>query len=524
MSRPDLLNFTRSWPESVRGTLKHLREARPTKQPRCSPNQIKDLGDSMRLKHIADIPKLLKRAIQSAPKFLPDRVFARSRQEGSRRGCLPELTGSDQQSTLGKPQDHSSEVSSERADLIEALDRIAKTHEQLSRLLYELTVKDEGTGTESKEIFLPLADQALRVASQCKARITAGAALNDPCTMLELLLSAQKLDELLAELQSRLAPYSSLPQILARTRAEIEKFARKLSQEYFQGLFDDLSDYFAAKEAHLLSLINQKFGLAEKAKDTLLCPLSKSANAMLNVVNHVPGKMGRQRAGAPPSLRQRQTFLERTLKDELYAPLQHELRELVDRRSKIFNEEWEKRFSSEVSRLCLRLEPLAQFPLIRFDAGVDPSILVFWGSLGAAAAGTAGLAAGWHTLEYALANVFLPAAAVAVIFATFAMVLTCEKTREEYRERAKLAVRLVHQAVVLDLVQSGRLEEVDCVCDQNIEAIMRKWGRAVLGKLSAEDCRVLSVTATSFITALEAASKKLKNVVTVHCQEALGEL
>lgn len=138
---------------------------------------------------------------------------------------------------------------------------------------------------------------------------------------------------------------------------------------------------------------------------------------------------------------------------------------------------------------------------VSFTLGAAESTLLV--GLGGAVAATVGLAAGWHTITYALLNVFPPAAVFAVVATVAVAVFTKGKAQEQRIATIRKAVENYYRTMLTAIntepvealgnktMRTAMLEQ----SKQIVQTTMEHWTKAVLGSLSLEDnARIAAAT------------------------------
>ena len=119
----------------------------------------------------------------------------------------------------------------------------------------------------------------------------------------------------------------------------------------------------------------------------------------------------------------------------------------------------------------------------------------FMMGMSSALAATLGLAAGWHTITWALLNVFPPAAAFAVLATVIVAVFTRDKAEQQRISAVRQAVQDYYRTF-LTYMNTEELENLEgkttraAMLEQSaaiIQSTLEHWTRAVIGQLSVED-------------------------------------
>jgi hypothetical protein len=135
---------------------------------------------------------------------------------------------------------------------------------------------------------------------------------------------------------------------------------------------------------------------------------------------------------------------------------------------------------------------------IEFQYGEAEKVLAM--GLTSAVFGTVGLAMGWHTLTYAMFNVFPPIAIFAAIATVVVGVLTKDKSIEKRKKDVQEAVTryyqfFLQQLYVLplkELENKSISEYIESKSQAIVDETVREWEKRYFGKLSIEHFRQLN--------------------------------
>ena len=147
-------------------------------------------------------------------------------------------------------------------------------------------------------------------------------------------------------------------------------------------------------------------------------------------------------SGIPPSRKKREkddhpapwaaTTLESIFKEEIVDVLGEDLKQIISEEKSRFEEGWKKK----VSQNSPNIEEMTWFSRYSglsspgLSVELHPSTQVVAASIATALTGTLALAAGWHTLEYALAAVFPPAAIASLLLGGLVFFVTKDREKE----------------------------------------------------------------------------------------------
>jgi hypothetical protein len=137
---------------------------------------------------------------------------------------------------------------------------------------------------------------------------------------------------------------------------------------------------------------------------------------------------------------------------------------------------------------------------LRINVQYGDAEKVFAMGIGSAVFGTVGLAMGWHTLTYAIFNVFPPIAIFAALTTVLVGVLTKDKAVEKRKEDINEAVNRYHhfflqQLYVLklpELENKSVSEYIEHKSQTIVEETVKEWERKYLGNLKMDHFRQLN--------------------------------
>jgi len=399
-------------------------------------------------------------------------------------------------------------------DLSDRVPELTRLKEELGAILDQLVVKDEKVGSELRDLFLPLARKAADIA-ESSSGILQNANLENAGAKLQLLKLAEKLTELTENLQSRISPYLSYSDAAARRRADLEKFGRQMSTKFVQGLVDSIGEYFECKERELIDTLRKRFNLKERAKDAFIRSpgklVLKGIKKAVRIADHNFPVLGKIQDVSEPA-----TFLEQLINEKL-GTLEADLSALIEKHLHTFREEWKRKIEGGSPELSLVFSVAGNVSTPSVRPEVDVSVHAVGTGLGVSAAAVAGLAAGWHTLEYALANVFPPAAVITAAIGGVVMLVTQERDLENKIMRIKELVKQVHQEVLQRMLEARIIEAAEKACDQCIEGAMKVLESNLLGNLSLDDYTRLTTKVSHLIGITRFLSDRIKLIAL--CEE-----
>jgi len=197
------------------------------------------------------------------------------------------------------------------------------------------------------------------------------------------------------------------------------------------------------------------------------------------------------------------------------------LEAVFDEANKVYQLKWEEAVKKQSSALLISNKSYSELDVLGAPQAYNPSSAEVAGLVGVSAAviGTAGLAAGWHTLSYAMLNVFPPIAVFTVIAAAGLAMWNKGKALKEREAQIKEAVRGIHRQLLLQVdftpIKVLGNKSIRKAMRENSEKILRdisqKWRKALLSGLD-----ILS------LEALSSAAKEHSNLI-LACLSELDE-
>lgn len=157
---------------------------------------------------------------------------------------------------------------------------------------------------------------------------------------------------------------------------------------------------------------------------------------------------------------------------------------------------------------------------VGFELGKAEQFLA--AGISTAIVGTIGLAAGWHTLTYAMIHVFPPIAIFAILGTVVVGILTKEKALENRKKQIQEAVKQYHRHFLL-LIEVEKLKELnnktlrEAMIEQSkniIQETVKQWGQAISGKLTIEHYRLLISAFTKHLILIDDCLQEIEKATT----------
>ena len=379
---------------------------------------------------------------------------------------------------------------------------------ELKDLIKELVVKDSENGRViGKSIF-----NTLKPISVAYSKILENKEIQMQFA-LELHSLKEAIDTSSLKIQSIVSPYISYSETIALRKADLESFARNTGQEFMDHLLDGISSYFDEKRDVLFERIEQELNSKERLKDTLK-PFGKIAKKGFD-------KIGFKTKSRPWN----QLFIEKILEDELSEQkLKANLKKIVDNAKASFESKWKKKAEKDppdlrMMRILALNASTANASGIGFNMEVATPVLAT--GIGAALAGTFGLAAGWHTINYALINVFPPAAIIALLLTAVTFKFTGKHAQKSRKESVEKVIQQYYAHVLGNLYKQGinefggltmpqQLHKISSDC---IDTVLKHWEKQISGNLDVSDYRLLARSISDQLEKMNVAKKLIQQEI-----------
>ena len=252
------------------------------------------------------------------------------------------------------------------------------------------------------------------------------------------------------ELKAHGSAYLRYSEMMANYEAGLLRFCSVAVNDFFEQLFDALSEYFSTKRAVICDEIEERFkwysGLADTGKKGVGTILNLGAKGVRKGLEGAYKWTGGKVAESTDEVKvlDDSTLLEEVFKKHLSPQtIQQDIGAIIEKSMKTLEDGWNR----EIKHLTLDMANLRAFSQQKtlemehhfaFELGYSEQALSV--GIGGAAVATFGLAAGWHTITYALINVFPWAAAFAVLATVVAGVLAKQKSINKRKAQVRDAI------------------------------------------------------------------------------------
>ncbi|RDU37044.1 hypothetical protein DRW41_10170 [Neobacillus piezotolerans] len=312
-------------------------------------------------------------------------------------------------------------------------------------------------------------------------------------------------------IQAQNSQYLSITDEINQKKIVLLEFKPKVYHEFMDEVESEIGRYFSRKAQVISAEIKTDGSWYSGLRDSAKKGGGSLINATIKGINTVTKEFNKKEIFSDDIKVDSQTIVERLLAKHLdNKEVSKDIGEIFTRASKSYEKKWsEKIMASRPNLKRLSAFSLAHSSIsalkLNFQLGATEQVLAT--SIGAAIIGVASLAAGWHTLTYAMLTVFPPLAVFAAIVTIATGILTKEKAIEKRQAEAKEAINRYYQYFIQQLYTykmpslgyrsiSLYMEEVG---ENIVAAALKEWEKGYFENISLEHFRSLN---QAFVTHL----------------------
>lgn len=335
----------------------------------------------------------------------------------------------------------------------------------------------------------------------------------------------QKLVVLLQEqitIQAKASQYLNICEQMTLREKHLWQYVPESVESFFDRLYEKMDVYFLSKEKSMCKEIEKDGEWYTGIRDT-----AKKAGSVVNWVVKKANEASKDLTGSKLSQHDAviddRTVVERVMERHL-KPEQvgKEISVLMSQAGELYQEDWKTHIQSQVPDI----KRLSAFNLakqandsIHIDFKMGVSEQAFMVGMGSAVVGTLGLAAGWHTITYALINVFPPIAIFAVAATVLLGVLTKQHAIEQRKKQVREAVKqyqryfmMQFNVVPLPNVNGMTLRKYMIhVSEKIVKQTLAQWEKGLLGQFKMEHYRLLVSAFSKHLLMIQEAIDMLDN-------------
>ncbi|MBS4212868.1 hypothetical protein [Neobacillus rhizophilus] len=326
----------------------------------------------------------------------------------------------------------------------------------------------------------------------------------------ELIIKANTTDQLHIGLikeqiyiQAQSSQYLNITDEITMKKNNLLEFMPQIYNQFMNEVEQEMTRFFQEKKREMYAEIDQDGSWYSGLRDTT----KKSGqlyNFAINKINSVSKEFQGKEVISDQRLVDTKSIVENVLEKHLSnQKVTNQVSAIFEAAVKRYKDAWMQRIADNVpdmkriSAFSLTQTTKANLK-INFQYGDAEKVLAM--GIGSAVFGTVGLAMGWHTLTYALFNVFPPIALFAALATVLVGVLTKDKAVEKRKQDINEAVTRYHhfflqQLYVLKLLElenKSISEYIELKGRAIVEETVKEWERKYFGNLRMEHFRKLN--------------------------------
>ncbi|WP_309119845.1 hypothetical protein [Paenibacillus sp.] len=351
----------------------------------------------------------------------------------------------------------------------------------------------------------------LKTNEPCRAALQGGAATD-----------GERMAALLQEqihMSAQANKYGALNAELSRKTSELWKFAVHAPELFFGRLFAQMDEYFETKKRRLAAELEREWEWYSSIADMS----RKVGGAAIGGIQSIAESLSGRKLERPSAFDER-TVVERILEKHLSpAKVGADLTRMMEKAGEEYRSAWQKHLLQQVpnvrriSGLRLAEHASAEVGPIAFQMGhAEQSLFV---GMTSAVIGTAWLAAGWHTLAYAMMNVFPPLAVFTAVVTFVAGAATKEQAVRQRKKQLDEAVNSYY-AFFLTKLDFHPIPELGGVTlrkhmmlagEKIVEQTVKEWEKHLFGALAGHHYEALHAAFQRHLMYVEEAIYRIKS-------------
>jgi len=322
------------------------------------------------------------------------------------------------------------------------------------------------------------------------------------------------------EIKAHSSSYLSYSEMMAVRENALWNFTVTLTEQFFDIISNALDEYFNTKI---------KIMHSELKKDAKWYTGIRDSSKKLGVAINYPKKIlkkGIDNIGLNEFIDDNEIIKTQSITEQLLAfhlsPKQvtKDISQIMEEANQKYKERWENEIKTQYPDLNQLKTFTSSYEKnidinIGFELGVAEQ--TFAAGITSAVVGSIGLAAGWHTLTYAMLNVFPPIAIFAVLGTIAVAIFTKGKALENRKKQIREAVNQYHKYFLLQ-IEIEKLKELDnktireTMTEQNKKIIndtIAQWSKAISGNLTVQHYRSIIAAFVNHLNLIDEAMQKL---------------
>lgn len=328
------------------------------------------------------------------------------------------------------------------------------------------------------------------------ARAKLAAAVNDDQRIIALM------EEQLI-VQAHAGQYLSITDEFTERHKNLWRYNSQAPERFFQEVYDRLMDYFRFKKEAMHRRLEEDSSWYTGMKDS-----AKKVGSLLNFAvkgaNQLSEKVRGQKLMSQDQVIDDRSIVERLMEEYLHPALvSKDVGRILDQCNKHYEEAWKKELAAQqpdMQRVVphMLVHKARENIELPFQVGAAEQILMV--SIGTTVASVLALAAGWHTLTWAILNVFPPMALFVAALTVVTGFLTQESALKQRKRQVDDSVNQYYHYFLtyLDVIKLNELggkslrEHMVGVGESIIGRTVAQWEDSLLGGLTVGHYRELN--------------------------------
>lgn len=305
-------------------------------------------------------------------------------------------------------------------------------------------------------------------------------------------------------IQAQSSSYLNITDEVTAKKANLLEFMPQIYNEFMDEVEYEIRRYFEKKKSEMYKKVEKDSTWYSGLRDSTKKSGGVLYNATVKTINKGFKKMKREEAISEKYLADTRTIVEELLEEHLnQKDVAQYVSNILERAAANYKNKWLEKISGnmpDIKRLSAFsvVDSMKDSLKVNFQLGTAEQVLAM--GLGSAVVGVLGLSIGWHTLTYALLNVFPPIAIFAGVATVLVGVLTKDKAIDKRKKDIREAVSqyyfyFLQQLYVLKLPDLGGQSISKYMENQGIvivEKAVQGWERELFGNLKIEHYRRLN--------------------------------
>ncbi|WP_028550818.1 hypothetical protein [Paenibacillus sp. UNC451MF] len=321
--------------------------------------------------------------------------------------------------------------------------------------------------------------------------------------------------------QAQASQYLSITDEFTERHKNLWKFNSQAPELFFQTAYDQLAVYFQQKKTVMHLKLEEDSSWYSGIKDSAK-KMGTLVNFAVKGANQLSEKLGGQKLTDNEKVIDDKSIVE-TLMEQQLNPKQvsNDIGRILDRCNKVYAEAWKKEITAQqpdLQRIIphMLVHKARENVDLQFQVGATEQIFLV--SIGTTVASVLALAAGWHTLTWAILNVFPPMALFVAALTVVTGFLTQESALKQRKKQIDDSVNQYYHYFLtyLDVVKLKELgnrslrQHIVNAGETIIHKTIEQWETALLGGLTINHYRQLNAAFSRHILYLQEVIEELE--------------